>query len=261
MQAVSGWSVNYASTGAPTGQTPAHAPQEMHAPSSTLNLPSPSEIALTGHSLSHAPQLIHSSLIIYANIIHLLSSSRLIIASKLCKCNHCFCIYVDSERNFTLNTNILHDAWALLEQITPIKADCGLYCGHACCLPDEDGQGGVLLFPGESEMIDPLSWGHIEHTDAGDILVCAGACERSLRPLGCRIFPLTPEKKKDGTWGVKLDRRAWAICPLMRSGLSGLTPAFRNAVQDAVHLIASSVDGDHFLNAWSETEAAYGEPL
>lgn len=36
----------------------------------------------------------------------------------------------------------------LLENMTPLKRDCGRACGAACCQSDEDGQGGMLLFPG-----------------------------------------------------------------------------------------------------------------
>jgi hypothetical protein len=52
-----------ASLGAPTGHTPAHAPQEIHTSPSITYLESPSDIQDTGHSLSHAPQLMHASLI------------------------------------------------------------------------------------------------------------------------------------------------------------------------------------------------------
>ena len=36
----------------------------------------------------------------------------------------------------------------LLERVTPLRRDCGGVCGAACCQSDEDGQGGMLLFPG-----------------------------------------------------------------------------------------------------------------
>lgn len=52
--------------GAPTGQTDAHAPHSIQQSASITKIPSPSEIQLTGHSASHAPQLIQSSLIRYA---------------------------------------------------------------------------------------------------------------------------------------------------------------------------------------------------
>lgn len=56
----------YSSTGAPTGHTPAHAPQLMQASASITQTPSPSEIAPTGHSPMHAPQPMHSPLIVNA---------------------------------------------------------------------------------------------------------------------------------------------------------------------------------------------------
>ena len=62
---------DYSSAGAPTGQTPAQAPQEMQVSASITNLPSPSLIAETGHSSAHAPHATHSSLITYAMIKYL----------------------------------------------------------------------------------------------------------------------------------------------------------------------------------------------
>ena len=53
----------YYSEIAPTGQTPAHVPQLMHEFSSISYCPDPSAIAFTGHSPAHVPQLIHESLI------------------------------------------------------------------------------------------------------------------------------------------------------------------------------------------------------
>ena len=32
-----------------------------------------------------------------------------------------------------------------LETLTPLRGDCGRTCGAACCRPDEDGNGGMLL--------------------------------------------------------------------------------------------------------------------
>jgi hypothetical protein len=57
---------DYSSFGAPTGQTPAQEPQEIQVSGLISYLPSPSEIAFTGHSEAHAPQEMHSSPILYA---------------------------------------------------------------------------------------------------------------------------------------------------------------------------------------------------
>ena len=92
-----------------------------------------------------------------------------------------------------MNEQILARARALLNDITPLKTDCGLLCEHACCLPDEDGQGGVYLFPGETAMTG--DWGDIVSAEMlpgvqADMLVCNGMCDRVLRPLACRFFPM-----------------------------------------------------------------------
>jgi hypothetical protein len=59
----------YSSSGAPTGQTPAQVPQEIHADASITNLSSPCEIHPTGHSAAQAPQEIHLSVILYAILL------------------------------------------------------------------------------------------------------------------------------------------------------------------------------------------------
>ena len=40
----------------------------------------------------------------------------------------------------------------MLMDVTPLRRDCGGVCGAACCACDEDGQGGMLLFPGEDAL-------------------------------------------------------------------------------------------------------------
>ena len=55
----------YSSSGASTGQTPAHVPHPIHVASSITYLSSPCDIHPTGHSAAHAPQDIHLSVILY----------------------------------------------------------------------------------------------------------------------------------------------------------------------------------------------------
>lgn len=62
----------YSPLGAPTGQTSAQLPHSVQTAGSMTYLPSPSEIADTGHSASHAPHAMQSSLIVYAIEKHLL---------------------------------------------------------------------------------------------------------------------------------------------------------------------------------------------
>ena len=140
-------------------------------------------------------------------------------------------------------------ARALLECVTPLNRDCGGVCGGACCQTDEDGQGGMLLFPGEEALYDPLPTGfHLERDDGvapgAWLLTCEYACDRSLRPLSCRLFPLLPTRK-----GAKMDRRGWAVCPLMDSGVSGLRQEFVDAVKRAGAILYACPEQAAFLDA------------
>jgi len=158
----------------------------------------------------------------------------------------------------------LRGARMCLENETPLQTDCGALCGAACCAPDEDGQGGVLLFPGEADLTGKIVWGQIiDLDDRGDglpgrMLICRAPCDRPARPLGCRLFPLTPAFS-GGQWTVRPDRRAWPVCPLMNSGLKGLSPSFVAAARCAVAMIAESEEGREFLKAWARIESLYGE--
>jgi len=140
-------------------------------------------------------------------------------------------------------------ARALLEHITPLRQDCGRLCGGACCAPDEDGQGGMLLFPGEEALYDPLPEGFSITRDDGVcagalLLTCSGECRRCQRPLSCRLFPLLPTES-----GAKMDRRAWAVCPLMEWGKAGLSREFVDAVAQAGKTLYACPEHARFLQA------------
>lgn len=137
----------------------------------------------------------------------------------------------------------------LLDQVTPLRVDCGRYCGGACCQSDEDGQGGMLLFPGEEKLYDPLPPGFEISPDDGVLpgallITCSGQCERKARPLACRLFPLLPTPK-----GCRMDRRAWAVCPLMEHGNKGLQPEFVSAVKEAGRILYQCPEHAALLNA------------
>lgn len=160
-----------------------------------------------------------------------------------------------------MQTEALLRAYAILGDLTPMLADCGALCGAACCQPDADGQGGVYLFPGEAALLDGCGWGHVEPDDFAPMLMCDGPCTRERRPLGCRIFPLTPVRGRGGRWTMRLDARARAMCPLVASGIRGLDPAFVRAARDALRVVAETEAGDAFLERWFELEEAYRQPL
>lgn len=145
----------------------------------------------------------------------------------------------------------------LLRDVTPLTMDCGRVCGGACCQSDEDGQGGMLLFPGEEALYDPLPAGFFLQRDDAVmpgclLLTCEGHCDREARPLSCRLFPLLPTRT-----GAKMDRRAWAVCPLMEYGKQGLRTDFVAAAREAGSILYACPEHAAFLDALH----AYNEAL
>ncbi len=135
---------------------------------------------------------------------------------------------------------------ALLEDVTPLYADCGASCGGACCqsLPGE--LTGMLLFPGEEKYYADQAGFAITSTDHGLLLTCDGRCNRADRPLSCRLFPLLPLLREDGV-KVATDQRARAVCPLARHGKDGLAAEFVAAVRQVGQLLSEDEEQRAFL--------------
>ena len=145
------------------------------------------------------------------------------------------------------------DARALLERVTPLKADCGRLCAGACCQGDESN--GMLLFPGEEALYEGCAFARVipaSFSLAGRdalLLVCDGECERKNRPLACRLFPLFLKFTSDGSTRVCIDTRAHAVCPLCDYGLDALDPAFRDAARQAYDLLLGDEECQAYLEA------------
>lgn len=143
-------------------------------------------------------------------------------------------------------------ARTLLNNVTPLHTDCGRLCNVACCRADEDGQGGMLLFPGEIALYADCPDFSIVQDDSvmpnARLLICEGVCDRATRPLACRMFPLLPVMK-DNKIAVRLDRRAWAVCPIMECGVRGMREDFRRAVRAAGEVLYEEPSHRAFLNA------------
>lgn len=158
--------------------------------------------------------------------------------------------------------NAIWEARDMLKNLTPLLTDCGELCGHACCKMDKDAGGLVWLWPGEEEADMPwaetlLSRLPVTELDA-EAVRCAAPCAREDRPFLCRLFPLTPyysEKKQ--MWDVRMDRRAWMLCPLCGYGIRGLNPSFVKAARAAVRLLAQDPANEAFLQALAREEDAY----
>ena len=95
----------------------------------------------------------------------------------------------------------------IIGDLTPLKADCGVLCGRACCKGDENT--GMRLFPNEKTTLN------VKMAEGGILAVCEGKCDRNTRPLACKIFPFFPCVDEDKKVYVELDIRAKRLCPMI----------------------------------------------
>ena len=147
--------------------------------------------------------------------------------------------------------------YSLLGSYTPLKGDCGRACNKACCEGDKDGDG-MYLFPFEEIMYTNLpSWASISETDFeydegkfAPLFSCDGICERNMRPLSCRIFPLTPYIAKDGVLEVIVDPRAKGMCPLSALFVEDFDADFVKAVEKVGEFLLSNPETKKFLESF-----------
>ena len=151
-----------------------------------------------------------------------------------------------------IKRELYEKVYNILDEITPIKSDCGELCGRACCdSPYEDA--GMYLFPGEEAMFsDHPTWLKIALSDFtyGNnkpvlIAICTNQCQRELRPLACRIFPLTPYMTNNKTLSIRIDPRAVPMCPLAKQAT--LDEAFVSAVARVFKLLAKEKEIQSFV--------------
>lgn len=141
---------------------------------------------------------------------------------------------------------LLEEVRKILEDVTPLKTDCGRVCGGACCRSLEGETTGMLLFPGEEDLYEEAEGFSMQPVPGGLLLICSGRCDRRERPLACRLFPLLPLLREDGI-RVAVDARARAVCPLSRHGKDALDPAFVKAVQQVGERLAEDPQQAAFL--------------
>lgn len=108
----------------------------------------------------------------------------------------------------------LERSYTLLEELTPLTTDCGAVCDGRCCHESADSEG-MLLFPGEEILLADTDF-TIRPAAGGYLLTCSGTCDRTRRPLACRIFPLFPYVTESGRVRAVYDPRGWRMCPLVR---------------------------------------------
>lgn len=170
---------------------------------------------------------------------------------------------------------IYAQAWQMLENLTPLKIDCGQLCGGACCDDGGHDDAGMYLFYKEEIMYkDAPDWLRIEESEFlyGDddektlIAMCKGKCDRSMRPLACRIFPLTPYKKEGEELRIIMDPRARAMCPLAKAmKIEDLDERFVRAVKLIFSVLIKERHIEEFIIELSylleETATFFGEKI
>ena len=123
---------------------------------------------------------------------------------------------------------------------TPLKKDCGLICGGACCKGDENT--GMLLFPFEETSLC------VTGKDGVRLAVCKGNCKREERPLSCMIFPFFPYVTPEGRIKAVPDIRGYNVCPLVREFSSvRFDRAFLRRVKEVGRLLMTDDDCKTFL--------------
>lgn len=147
-------------------------------------------------------------------------------------------------------------ARTLLENLTPLKTDCGRLCQGACCQGDENT--GMLLFPGEDDFYADCTFariipaGYMLGGRPAQLLVCDGTCDRANRPLACRLFPLFLKFKEDGVTKLRMDMRAKAVCPLTDYGIKALDADFKQAARKAYDRLLEDEHCTAFLRELDE---------
>lgn len=135
---------------------------------------------------------------------------------------------------------LIYKAYDLIGDLTPLKIDCGKLCDKICCQGDDFG---MLLFPGEEIIFDGIHGFKIEETEYMEtpglkLLLCDGECERNLRPLACRMFPVAPDVDINGDVSITADIRGRRMCPIW--DLRHVDRNFIKAVGKAFELLAQN---------------------
>ena len=161
-------------------------------------------------------------------------------------------------------TDLYRQLYQLLDQVTPLRFDCGRLCDAACCQVSPE-LPGMFLFPGEESMFTDLAGFIISDAELPGfgpvrLLSCEGTCDRANRPLACRVFPLAPAILPDGV-GVRPDPRGRAACPLCRQSAGSLSQEFTAAVRHVFRALWAEPECRRFLSALTDVLAEFDRPL
>lgn len=120
--------------------------------------------------------------------------------------------------------------YSMLDEVSPLDFDCGMLCDDACCVNDEDYDLALYLMPGEELIYEdsddfnlyyiPSDTFEFPHSWDDDVFMveCVNPphCNRCIRPIQCRTFPLIPHLSGDDTFHLILDSSEFPYsCPIV----------------------------------------------
>ena len=142
--------------------------------------------------------------------------------------------------------------YKMLYDVTPLKKDCGVLCDAACCKDGEE-EAGMLLFPGEEQLLSDADFAKIEDSNSEIGKTSEAKLYVSNAECACRIFPLLPYRHAGEPLKLIMDPRARGMCPLSRSlEVSQLEPEFVSRVQKVAERILQLKDGADYIDMLSD---------
>ena len=131
----------------------------------------------------------------------------------------------------TIRKSTFRAMYRLLDRVSPVPYDCGKLCDCVCCMPAGD-ELGIYLLPGEEKLFtgkeDWITWNYdnvdeYEFPDSWSgkvaFLSCntPPVCDRKMRPLQCRTYPVAPHILEDEMLILILsDMEVPYTCPLIK---------------------------------------------
>lgn len=123
-----------------------------------------------------------------------------------------------------------------LDEVSPVDFDCGKLCDEVCCVYDSkdcpNDELALYLLPGEELMYEDSDEFDLYYMDPNEIkyhhswkdqiylVKCRNPpeCDRSIRPIQCRTFPLIPHISKDGEFHLIFDETEFPYkCPIVQN--------------------------------------------
>ena len=145
-----------------------------------------------------------------------------------------------------------------LDEVTPVDFDCGKLCGEVCCVYDADETHTeelvLYLLPGEELMYEDSPDFELYYMDSSEsryphswkdniyLVKCKNPprCDRSIRPIQCRTFPLVPHISKNGEFHLVLDETEFPYeCPIIRDHIK-LNENFINVTYEIWKMLISN---------------------